>query len=193
MYNLYLFLIIAVFTLLLLSNSVLSKRLKKNSSLQLLLALLIILFSYNNVHIGFLMLAILGTVLLSVKGENLSYTKIMDSFGFNADFLSFNFNFENPFSGLTSKLELDADDEDERTEIASEAESEFDDNVSEIDPNDYISELDPTVNLDIDSMMSNYMNQNSNPIQNANPNLSQSADQNQQEASEQFAEMFNDL
>ena len=198
MYNLYLFFVIAIFTLLILSNTTLSKRLRTNRSLQLLLALIIILFSYNDIHIGFLMLSIVTTVLLSVKREHLSFDKIMNSFGFNPDLFSLpNLSdlptISNPFKGLTTKLDLEPDD---HTEAASEAESEFDDNVSDIDPSDYVTELDPTVTSDLDSLVNNYLQEDTPSQQALSPQQAlppQQANDEEHITSEQLAQMFEHL
>lgn len=208
MYNLYLLSVIAIFTLLILSNTTLSRRLRTNRSLQLLLALLIILFSYNDIHIGFLMLAILTTVTLSIKREHLSFDKIMNSFGFNPDLFSLPSlpslpTISNPLKGLTAKLDLEADD---TTEAASEAESEFDDNVSDIDPSEYVTELDPTVTSDLDSLVNSYLQEGSSHADPArspqSPHAPLIADQslppqqaNDEEhiTSEQLAQMFEHL
>lgn len=179
MYNLYLIVILTIFTLMILSNSTLSERLKSNNSLQLLIALLVILFAYNDIHIGFLMLAILFTVLLSVKKNDLSFEKIINSFGFNADI----FDFTNPFAGLTSNLNLDSPN----TDITSEADSEFDDNVSDIDPNDYITEMDTSVNNDIDNLFDNYLQENNEPTPPTQ------ASENEHITSQQLAKMFEHL
>jgi hypothetical protein len=207
MYNLYLIAVITIFVLLILSNSTLSKRLRKNTSLQLLLALLIILFSYNDIHVGFLMLAILATVLLSVKREQLSYDKIMNSFGFNSELLSFPSSISsslstslssisNPLKGLTSKLNLDADEH--ASEAASEAESEFDDNVSDIDPNDFTMEMDPTVDTDLDNLVNTYLNEdtpstNKMLTKQTQQTPTEQANDEEHITSEQLAQMFEHL
>lgn len=207
MYNLYLISVIAIFVLLILSNTTLSQRLRKNTSLQLLLALLIILFSYNDIHVGFLMLSILATVLLSVKSEQLSYDKIMNSFGFNPELLSFPSSISsslstslssipNPLKGLTSKLNLEPDEH--APEAASEAESEFDDNVSDIDPNDFTMEMDPTVDTDLDNLVNTYLNEDSptqppTTQQPSVPEEHQTANNEEHITSEQLAQMFEHL
>ncbi len=207
MYNLYLLSVIAIFTLLILSNTTLSKRLRTNRSLQLLLALVIILFSYNNIHVGFLMLAIVTTVLLSIKREQLSFDKIMNSFGFNPELFSFPSmpslpTISNPLKGLMTNLDLDLEpDPDNYTETASEAESEFDDNVSDIDPNEYVTELDPTVTSDLDSLVNNYLQEDTpSPQQSLDKQQPQTqilppqqANDEEHITSEQLAQMFEHL
>lgn len=158
------------------------------------------------------MLALITTVLLSVKSDQLSYDKIMNSFGFNPELLSFPSlsslpSISNPLKGLTSKLNLEPDEE--APEGASEAESEFDDNVSDIDPNDFTMEMDPSVNTDLDNLVNSYLNQEVPSSSNEQPSIGgaspmkpahsenslppQQASDNEHITSSQLAEMFEHL
>lgn len=191
--------VLVTYILLILSNSVLSKRLRTNRSLQLLLLLVVFLFAYNKIHVGFLMLAIMGVTLLSIDKSDLSFDAIMNSFGFNPQLFTLPSiqlpTLSNPFSSLTSSLNLDAPNQQDAT---SEAESEFDDNVSDIDPNDYIAEMDATVNNDIDNLVNNYLQEDTPPLQSqthAPPSQLQQNSQTTEEhlTSDQIAQMFSHL
>ena len=131
------------------------------------------------------MLAILGVILLSIESGQLGYDNIMNSFGFNPDLLKFNIKnpFKNRLKNLTGKFDLEPEDKDD---VKSEAEeSEFDDNVSDIDPNDYITEMDSTVNNDIDKLVNSYLNEDAPPAT--------STKNDEHLTSEQLAKMFDNL
>lgn len=193
MYNIYLLSILTIFYLLIFSNSVLSETLRTNGSLKLLLGLITVLFSYNDIHIGFLMLAIVVITLLSVKRQNLNFDTIMNSFGFNPELFKFDIpslptmpslsSLSSPFNDITTLTE---------DETTSEAESEFDDNVSDIDPNDYITDMDPTVNSDIDDLVNNYL-QEEQPTSSVVTESHKQANEEEHITSEQLAEMFQHL
>ena len=144
------------------------------------------------------MLSTVVITLLSVKRKNLNFDTIMNSFGFNPELFKFNMSSLPSLPSLPSFQDYQSIPTLSEEETASEAESEFDDNVSDIDPNDYMTDMDLTVNNDIDDLVNSYLQEDQpqtshNQASQPQATPTEQANDNEHITSEQLAEMFEHL